>query len=205
MNNNYLYSGFGATPPPMPPHMQGAGWKDWYEKAKNEVTNPDSVLRSKYIPLAKRGLQMAANSDSQYAGHAGQALGAMQKVGLGRVRGGRGGVRGGRGGVRGGARLVHGGRAAVRGGRAGVRGAGWNEFADAFKHGPDHFFSRARNEVVNPHSDLREKVIPVAAQALNYVPGMQAVSSGLTAANKIGRGQGVRGGSYKRYGPTYMR
>ena len=77
------------------------------------------------------------------------------------------------------------------GGHADV-GAGWNEFADAFKHGPQHFFNRAANEITNKQSDLRAKIIPKAVEVAEKIaPYANAVipgsSAAITAAAKAAR------------------
>lgn len=70
-----------------------------------------------------------------------------------------------------------------------VRGAGWDDFADAFKHGPDHFFNRLGNEVTNKDSDLRGKIIPaavnIAEKVAPIIPGAQAVIDQVKRVNAI--------------------
>lgn len=79
-------------------------------------------------------------------------------------------------------------------------GAGWNEFADAFKHGPQHFFEKAKNEVFNPNSDLRQHVLPAAAQYSQSIPVVGQALAGAQAANeearKFGLGAIRSGGLY---------
>jgi hypothetical protein len=88
-------------------------------------------------------------------------------------------------------------------------GGSWNDFADAFKHGPQHFFERVgnefsnpksqlANEFTNPNSELRHDVVPaftkvasaIAPVANFIVPGsgipLAAAAQGINAANTIG-------------------
>jgi hypothetical protein len=76
-------------------------------------------------------------------------------------------------------------------------GGGWNEFADAFKHGPQHFFDRAKNEITNKESDLRAKIIPAAVEVANKAaPAINMIAPGAgtalaTGANTVNRLNGM--------------
>jgi len=48
-------------------HIKGSGVWDWVKKVGNEFTNPESVLRGKYIPQAAEGLSKAAELGEQVA------------------------------------------------------------------------------------------------------------------------------------------
>jgi len=62
-------------------------------------------------------------------------------------------------------------------------GGGWNEFADAFRHGPQHFFERAANEVTNKNSDLRAKIVPSVVSAVDKVaPVLNVIAPGVGSA-----------------------
>jgi hypothetical protein len=101
-------------------------------------------------------------------------------------------------------------------------GGGWNEFADAFRHGPQHFFERAANEVTNKNSDLRAKIVPAVVSAVDKVaPVLNAIAPGVgsaitSGADKLGqlnamggarlrlmgRATSAMAGSGRRYKPT---
>lgn len=85
-------------------------------------------------------------------------------------------------------------------------GGGWNEFADAFRHGPQHFFERAANEVTNKNSDLRAKIVPAVVSAVDKVaPVLNAIAPGVgsaitSGADKLGQLNAMGGGRLRLMG-----
>jgi hypothetical protein len=72
-------------------------------------------------------------------------------------------------------------------------GGSWNDFADAFKHGPQHFFERVGNEFTNPKSQLSNEFNnPNSELRHDIVPGITKAASALApVANFIVPGSGV--------------
>ena len=133
----------------------GAQLKDFGEKAKNEFVNPDSDLRSKIAPVL---LSVAG------APEAAAALEVANQV-----------------------------QRSARGHGAGAEGSGMWDWADPNKNGLNasiantgaqlkDFGEKAKNEFVNPDSDLRSKIAPALLSIVHPEAG-----EALAAANDMQR------------------
>jgi hypothetical protein len=73
-----------------------------------------------------------------------------------------------------------------------LAGGDWNSFTDAFKHGPAHFFNAAKNEIINPNSDLKTKVIPAVKEVVKLAEDVVPI---------VGRVRKLVGGGARRWSP----
>lgn len=177
----------------------------FFNRAGNEFTNRDSEFRRAVDPVVHEIVDPNSDLRSKYLRQAAQ-IAAI-------------------GGVPGAQELQQvsnfsdqAGRVQKGGSRKRKHGGNFSDFTDAFKHGPDHFFSRAANEftnrdsdlrrtvdpvvheIVDPSSDLRSKYLRQAAQiaAIGGVPGAQEMQQVSNFSDQVGRVQS--GGAHKRSG-----